>query len=212
MRYGSTSRRGRWLLVLGVVVLLATGASCGPKPNPGDDAGDGGDWTLDGGDSTDGGEAGADGGGDGDLSMTLGRLNTEERSFEKYPVGEARVEVVSGFQGGFHVEPSILLQGVEADPFEAELEYEVRDRDSGEVMTRPTLYNIESRWGWLEYKKGDGVVHHSNPVIFDGIAGPEDVEGEKVILWVRAKIMETGAEVEVEKEAEIINETNELGE
>lgn len=144
---------------------------------------------------------GGDGGGD---RLQLGRTMEGGSSFEAYATATAEIELVHGFQGGYHVEPALYVTGVGESAPDTSIDYLVERAGSGEQLSRDTSYDIGPR-GWTEYE--DGYLHRSNPVIFD-IEQPDEVVGDPVTLEVTVDIVD-GAELTRTVEGTIVDEDGE---
>lgn len=170
----------RWVGVAFAVMLLGTGCY-----RPGNGSGDASSDTSDSEEVSDGAEMSDGTWEPGDLTLEAGRLVGDADSFEAYADdGSAVIELVMGFQGGYHIEPALRLQGVETSGLETEIEYVVTRTSNGNRLNRPSEFRIGRR-GWEE--RETGYIHRSNPVIFD-IQRPSDIVGDEVELQLRVDV------------------------
>ncbi|MEM9068990.1 MAG: hypothetical protein AAGE52_10810 [Myxococcota bacterium] len=106
-------------------------------------------------------------------------LGTGQERFVPVTDVGSRVELVAGFQGGFHIDVAVRLYDMPVDGLV--LRYEVRDLD-GTVRSLPAEYALrESR----ATREGDAWVHTGNFVQLD-IRVASDVIGDTVVLAVEA--------------------------
>lgn len=171
-----------------LVVSAMFAAACSP-PNPGPDAGDSG-RRGDGSDavdedtgvSDDGDEAG------GDLTLKMGESIDGGDSYAPYPGEDAEIRLIHGFQGGYHVEPSLYVTGIDTTEFSTTIEYRVVRTSDGEQLNRRETYEID-HYGWLDRR--DGYLHHSNPVIFK-TNDPDEVLGDDIRMEVTVDLENGG--------------------
>ena len=178
------------LLTLAAAVALVASA-CSPPPDPPSDTVDDG-WSVDthGGSDTaeEPGDGGEDGGPPADLALDLGSFADEGNAYDPYPEEGAEIRLVHGFQGGYHVEPSMYLSGISQSGFEATITYEVERVSDGEKLNRRDTY-IVGQYGWTSYK--EGFLHHSNPVVFK-TRTPDEVLGDEIQLRVTVDLENGG--------------------
>ncbi|MFP4598197.1 MAG: hypothetical protein ACLFVJ_08095, partial [Persicimonas sp.] len=79
------------------------------------------------------GDAGTEDGGEPTLEVTLGKRAGEQ--FEAFDSDQPAFEIISGIQGGFHIEPAIQLEPPDASTFITVVNYTVTDVDTGEVLS-----------------------------------------------------------------------------
>lgn len=139
--------------------------------------------------------------GDGGVELTLGRSADGGSGFEAYSTASAEIDLVHGFQGGYHVEPTLYLTGVGDSAPDTRIDYVVERAGDGEQISRDTSYEIVPG-GWTSYQ--NGYLHRSNPVIFD-IQEPEEVVGDPVELTVTVDVTD-GEEVTESVEGTIVDE------
>lgn len=85
-----------------------------------------------------------------ELEVGLGRA--EQDQFVEMTGSQPTLEVVSGFQGGYHIEPALRIEEPPVDEFITVVEYRVTDVDTGEVLTAdPMSYRVDARaWNHQE--------------------------------------------------------------
>jgi hypothetical protein len=118
-------------------------------------------------DSTEGGGPG--GGVSGTPTVELGAGRT---SYEELPEEGARLEVVSGPQGGWHFEHTLLISGF--DPEGAVVEYTVQDPSTGASIAFDAVYVLR-RKGLVETEDGQ-LLRVGDRTVLD-IASPAEVVG-----------------------------------
>ncbi len=129
-----------------------------------------------------GSDAGTDGG-EPTLEVTLGKRAGER--FEAFDSAEPAFEIISGFQGGFHIEPAIQLEPPDASTFITVVRYSVTDVDTGEVLSmEPSGYRIDSS-GW---RSQDGaLVPRFERVVLD-VVDPGEAAGRQVRIDVEVDV------------------------
>jgi len=176
-----------WSFAL-VVLLAPVAAGCHPPSEGGSDGGtdtEGDGWTPE------------------ELSVEAGRLVDGGATFEPYADGgDAEIELVAGFQGGFHVEPDLRLTDLDSDAFTTVIDYVVERTSNGERVNRPSEFTIRSEFGWEELDSG--WVHRGNQVIFD-INRPAQIVGDEVELQVSVDL-ESGARSQTRVIGTIVDE------
>lgn len=170
----------------GLLLVGLVGCSSGLPEQPVES-----DWQLDAeaGERPDADVDGDDGESTGDLTLELGGHGPSMADFEPYEEGAADFELIRGFQGGFHLEPVLYLEGVGREDFTAEIDYQVRRRSDGEMMNRQTTFEIGPRQ-WSAHE--EGYLHFSNPVIFTS-RRPDEIIGTPVELVVSVDLQGGGS-------------------
>lgn len=133
-------------------------------------------------------DAGIDGGTDADPPALLIELGErDDSSFVAFTDEQPTLEVVSGFQGGYHIEPALRMDGVEAGEFISVVSYRVTDVETGEVLTSdPTSYRINQR-AW-NHQPDVGYVRVWEQVILSNVIDPDDAAGRVVELEVDVEV------------------------
>jgi hypothetical protein len=141
------------------------------------------------------------------IEVELGMRSDPDHAFTDFPAG-ATLEVISGFQGGYHIEPAIRLAETEVDEFITVVEYTITDVDSGQLLSnQPFSYRVQhSAWN---HEPGVGYTRTWERVILDVIDGDE-AAGRSVRIDVRIHVEETNAIGTDSAEIDIVNEVNEL--
>ena len=183
-------------VLLGIAVASA---GCDPGGTPVEGDADANGWELDGGGEV-ADDAEPDARGASEFSLQLGRPADQGMGFEPYASSDPELEIVRGFQGGFHLEPSLYITELDRRDFTAVIDYQVVRLSDGESLIRPTEYTIDQA-GWISW--ADGYVHHSNPVIFTA-SQPSEVTGTEVRLQVTVRL-EGGGRTRASLEATLVN-------
>ena len=193
MDWNTRGREYGWIAVVAIAfAILSVGCSGGG--GGGSDVG----WTFQ--DVDDHSSSDPDGTESDELVLDLGRRTMGGNGFEPYDDSNADVEIVHGFQGGYHIEPTLYLTGVDEEMFTADIHYEVVRDSDGEMLNSRKDYVVD-HYGWMSYQ--DGFLHHSNPVIF-AISGPSDVKGDGVEISITVDVRQGGA-VSVTQDATIVD-------
>lgn len=135
-------------------------------------------------------------------AFTIGTLviNTAGRSFVPYDEGCNTVEVVSGIQGGWHIEPAIGAPlGRDTDTLGGTFEFVARDGQT--IVTQDATFELEPRF-WQS--TGGAFVYWGDAIIFN--AYPELGEHELEVTIVTDE--ET---VDVSAVIELVDEEDESG-
>lgn len=180
---------GAWLAV-GLICALACGGPDDPQAS--------GDCARD--PATDPAEANG-----GDLEVRVGQFVSERNdqgdwvgsrfvSFEQKPT----LELVHGFQGGSHVEPSLILPNHSKDGAEKTVAFQLRD-GSGEVLTTKSCYS----YGWLERESGSGTEMRNPRAVFK--ENPSQHVGNTVELIVDVTV-EGEARKVIRRQLELVDE------
>lgn len=116
------------------------------------------------------------------FELELGKSNQGE--FEAFS-GQPELEVVSGFQGGFHLEPAIRMDGLGRDEYFAIVTYSVVDTDTGQALHRsPSTYRVnESAFE----REGSAWIRSYDRVILE-VNTASDAAGREVELNVSVEI------------------------
>jgi len=125
------------------------------------------------GEPTQGGGSGG-GGSPGTPTVELGAGRT---SYEALPEQGATLEIVSGPQGGWHFEHTLLISGF--DPEGAVVEYTVQDLSTGANIAFGAVYVLR-RKGLVEAEGGQ-LLRVGDRTVLD-IASPAEVEGRTLEL------------------------------
>lgn len=154
-------------------------------------------------------DAGHDGGADGSppaIEVELG--GRQDGSFVKVTEEEPTLEVVSGFQGGYHIEPGLRMETIGAEEFISVVEYRVTDAETGELLSSdPMSYRINQR-AW-NYEPGVGHFRVWEQVILN-VIDPDDAAGRLVDIDVRVFVEGGLGEGTDAMTVRLINEVNEL--
>lgn len=173
-----------WGMAVGAALVAAAvwGCSDGEGDQPGSDTEDWSTSTDVSGDAdtTESNPEPTDG-----LSLALGRPADGGEGFEAYAEEDAEIELVHGFQGGYHIEPVLYLSGIEREGFEADVEYVVEERESGQQVNRTSEFQI-GRFGLNEYE--GGYLYHSPPVVFE-VESPSEITGAEIRLEVSLDVV-----------------------
>jgi hypothetical protein len=105
-------------------------------------------------------------------------LGTGQASFVAIPESGATLELVMGPQGGYHLEVTVRLWGLE--PGGLELVYEVAGSD-GTMLSRTPFVLDASRF----VREGDHLLRTGDFTVLE-ITSPDAVVGDEVIVRVRA--------------------------
>ncbi len=173
-----------WVSIV-VVVLLAAGCSGDPAPSTSD--------------------AGTDASG-ANLAVEIGR--NVDGQFQPFSDQDPTIEVVSGFQGGFHVGPALRIDSPAADKFITVVDYAVTDVDTGEALAaEPSKYRVDqSTW---EPRPGGKRVRLWERYVLD-VDGPDAVTGRTVRIDVDLKVeggLGAGSDSVVVKVVDNVDET-----
>lgn len=134
-------------------------------------------------------------------------LGIADDGFAELPANPT-LEVVSGFQGGFHIEPALRIAEPEVTEFITVVEYEVTDVDTGELLSNdPFLYRVRHR-AW-NHEPGVGYTRSWEQVILN-IVDADQAAGRTVRVDVRVHVEETNAVGTDSAEYDIVNEIDEL--
>lgn len=112
------------------------------------------------------------------------------------------IEIISGFQGGWHIEPVLHVEGVDSSELSGSLSMSVETTDgvllasSGEQELEPGFFD-QNETGWSYF---------SFPVIFD--VEPFGYEGQEVVVIAVGDV--AGESFDVEQRVTLVNETDEL--
>jgi hypothetical protein len=156
-----------------------------------------------------GGNNGNSDAGDGDVEegpfeVTLGK--STQGDFEAFS-GTPTLEVVSGFQGGFHLEPALMLEEVAPSEFFAVVSYEVEDVDSGELLHRdPSMYRVDQG----AFVESQGALLRTFDRVILEVNTADDAAGRTVELSVEVELEGIGT-VSRSHTVELVDEVNELG-
>jgi hypothetical protein len=157
-----------------------------------------------------GSDAGPDAGDDaGDATPVPieSELGIADDGFAELPE-DPTLEVVSGFQGGFHIEPALRIAEPSVEEFITVVEYTVTDVDSGEVLSVDSFsYRVRHR-AW-NHEPGVGYTRSWEQVILDVVDGDE-AAGRTVRVDVRVEVEETHAVGSASAEYNLVNEIDEL--
>lgn len=118
-----------------------------------------------------------DGGGGGALGTPSIELGAGRTSYEELPEQGARLELVSGPQGGWHFEHTLLMAGF--DPEGAVLAYTVEDPGTGESIAFDAVYVLR-RKGLVETLGGQ-LLRVGDRTVLD-ITSASAVEGRTLEL------------------------------
>jgi hypothetical protein len=141
------------------------------------------------------------------IEVELGMRFAPDYEFIELPP-DPTFEIVSGFQGGYHIEPALRIAQPEASEFISVVDYTVTDVDTGEIFTDdPYQYRVSQR-EW-DFEPGLGYVRTWEQIILDFI-DDDDAAGRSVRIDVRVHVEETNAVGTDSAVVEIVNETNEL--
>lgn len=133
-------------------------------------------------------DAGSDAGADADPPALTVELGTrQETSFVSFDADQPALEVVSGFQGGYHIEPALRVEGVEADDFISVVSYRVSDAETGELLTsNPTKYRVNQ--GAWSFQPEVGHVRLWEQVVLRNLINPDDAAGRVVDIEVEVRV------------------------
>ena len=148
----------------------------------------------------------SDAGGDstGDFTVTLGK--TENESFSRLTDGTT-MEVVSGIQGGWHVEPALRMTDVSRDSFITVVTYTITDADTGDQISQsPSMYRIDAGAWEMD---GNAYIRLRDQVRFD-VSSASEAAGRTVELRVKVEIEEGGGFVVDTATVELVDEVDEL--
>lgn len=180
---GFSSKTGALASIL-LIAVAVTFSSC-TDPGGGSDAGD-----------TD----------PGTLGVELGK-RTDQPEFASITQPGTDLELISGFQGGYHLEPALRIAHPGPDEFITVVDYAVVDTDTGESLEEePGLYRVDQR-AWT--RADDGLVRLWERVIL-AIDEPADAAGRRVRIEVDVDVeggLGHGSDTLV---VDIINEVDEL--
>jgi hypothetical protein len=118
------------------------------------------------------GDSAEESGSGGVSSKPTVRLGAGRTSYEELPKQGARLEIVSGPQGGWHFEHTLLISGF--DPEGAVVEYTVQDPSTGASIGFDAVYVLR-RKGLVETDGGQ-LLRVGDRTVLD-IAAPAEVEG-----------------------------------
>lgn len=160
------------------------------------------------------GGGGSDAGQDAGFDVTPGQLDVQigknvDGQWQAFADDGATIEVVSGFQGGYHLGPALRIERPPADSFITVVDYSVTDVDTGEELAaEPSRYRVNERT-W-EPRPSGYFVRPWERYILD-IDDPAKVEGRTVRISVEVTVeggLGSGSDSVV---VEVVDEVNELG-
>lgn len=183
---------------LGAALLLGCPAEDPHQPPPPDDAGV---------------DALADAGDAGDTSGPLLEAQLLERAgtlsepiFEPFD-GESTLEIVSGPQGGFHVELALRLEEPSEDSFITLMTWQMSDADTGEVLSQqPSSLRIDEH-SWQRGDDGE-LLMPRHWLVLD-VVDAADVEGRSVQIDVDVEVEGGLGHGSDSVEAELVDEVEE---
>lgn len=114
-------------------------------------------------------------------------LGTGQTAFIELPEEGGEAEIISGIQGGFHVDLTARLYRL--DPEGLTLAYEVRDAGSGALLSFPAAYALNAR---RVSNEGDHLLRVGDRAVLE-IASPDELAGRAVELSCAA--LRDGAEL-----------------
>ncbi|MGM0555259.1 MAG: hypothetical protein ACQEVA_02675 [Myxococcota bacterium] len=118
-----------------------------------------------------------------------------------------QLEVVAGFQGGFHVEPALKVEQLQPDEFFAVVSYRIEDVNTGETIHRsPAMYRVDE--GAFE-QSGEAWLRNYDRVILEvNTAG--EAAGRTVDVFVEVEIEGMGT-AGASQTVELVDEIDEIG-
>ena len=141
---------------------------------------------------------------EGDFVATLGKSN--QGDYEEFS-SSPTLEVVSGFQGGFHIEPALKIEELEAEEFFAVVTYHVEDVDSGEMLEQsPSMYRVDQS---AFETSGDALLRNYERIILS-VSTADDAAGRTVEVSVDVEIEGIGV-VSTSRTVELVDEVDEFG-
>ena len=204
----------RLLTVLATMALVTScvgdvGPKTGGAPSNGEaDAADASDVAVDQGDAGDLGDSGGDGGPAAQETLDVGDF--DGATFTSWvDQTDPHVEIISGFQGGFHTQPVALLSGDYArDALVGTISFEYVDETTGGVITMPSSFQFDGTW-WQVH--GGGAFRFQPPPVRFDVDDPSEIAGDQATLTVSVDFSDpTLDDLEVSVTVTLVDEVDEL--
>ena len=185
MMRSSILRIGVWPVVAAIALLAGCADPEGENPDAGSDAGDASE----------------------SLEVELGR-RIDPAEHDPLPDSGAVFEIISGFQGGYHIEPTLRMKDPGPDEFITLIDYELIDPETGEEVTmEPSRYRGNEA-GWTRVPP-DSYVRTYQQFILDTF-DPEELVGRSFELRVRVEVEDGGGTGSDSAMIELVDEVDEL--
>jgi hypothetical protein len=118
-----------------------------------------------------------------------------------------QLEVVAGFQGGFHIEPALKISQLQPDAFFAVISYRIEDVDSGETLHQsPSMYRVDE--GAFDASAGAWFRNYDRVIL--SVSTASEAAGRTVDLFVEVEIEGLGT-ASVSRTVELVDEVDEFG-
>ena len=177
----------RELSIIGLCLIACFTNACGTEPSDKTDAGI------------------ADAGADMVVADDLAGQLTVRQNGQFVPLEDgASIEIISGFQGGWHVEPYLRITGIVEDDLYGTTTFwverdSIRIAETGQQQFEPLFFNNE----------GDAFLFFTQPVVFLGSYTPENLAGTDATIRVNFEL-DDGRTVNISTPVSLIDEVEEF--